>query len=156
MKQLREGLVVLMVCIFVAAGCSSDESQDLQALVESEVSDAIKARGYGPPTLSIVAPVAGAVVQSPFEVRVQARNLALAPSGSSADGEGHFHIRINEGCVDAGTAIPKNDQTLHVGSGGSSSQVELSQGRYQLCAQIGDGFHVAVNVFDTVEILVVE
>jgi hypothetical protein len=155
MRQLRVGLVVFLLCL-IAASCSTEQTEELQPLAKSEVSDAIQSRRDGPPTLSIVYPEDGAQVRSPFAVQIQARNLELAPSGTSADGEGHFHVRINEHCVESGAAIPVEENTLHIGSGKSTTEVDLTPGRYELCVQIGDGFHVAVNVVDTVEIWVVE
>ena len=141
----------------VAAGCSGgQQNQTLEPATLSRVSPAISNRDAGPPAIAFMAPLDGDVVSSPFVVQVQTDNIDLAPAGFSRDGEGHFHIRIGNGCMPAGKVLPQEDNTLHVGSGASTSEVELEPGTYELCAQLGDGFHVAVNVTDTITVEVVE
>ena len=146
-----------LAAVLILASCApADQGEAQQPDVLSRVSPAIELRSEGPPTISIVSPVDGAVVKSPFVVEVETENIALAPAGFSRDGEGHFHIRIGNGCMPAGKVLPTDDQTVHVGTGASTKEIDLPPGEYELCTQIGDGFHVGTNVTDTVTIRVTE
>ena len=112
-------------------------------------------RSGGRPELRVVEPVDGAVVEAPFVLRVETDNLELAAAGRTLDGEGHFHVMVDRECLHPGEVIPKDQVHLHVGSGADTLELDLPPGTYDLCAQIGDGFHVAVAVADTITVNVV-
>lgn len=81
-------------------------------------------------------------------------DFELAPKGRVRDGEGHFHVIIDHSCEPPSAQIPDDDLHLHVGSGAAETMVELEPGEHSLCVQLGDGFHTALKIFDTINITV--
>jgi hypothetical protein len=149
--------IVLTLLLLLGLGaCGVDGNDSDGELARGDVvSLALVDRGDGPPDLQVLEPADGAVVTSPFTIRVRAINFALAPAGRTLDGEGHWHVLLDQGCLAAGTVIPNDDVSLHVGSGASEAEFDLKPGRYDLCVQAGDGFHVAVNVSHSLSLTVV-
>lgn len=142
-------------CVGMIAGsCAPQAEISARPLGETHLSQAMTVRRGGEPSISILAPADGEVVRSPFVMEVVVTNFELAPAGGARDGEGHFHIRVDAPCLQAGEALPDDDRTIHIGSGDRFAEVALPRGTYQLCAQIGDGFHVAVNITDSMTVVV--
>jgi len=137
----------------VASACSSGQETAVP-IQEAPESIAFSERSDGPPALSIVEPVDGAVVTSPFNVTVASENFRFEPEGEARDGAGHFHVLIDHGCVSSGELIPEDNSHIHAGEGESTIEMSLPAGTYQLCVQTGDGFDVALGVFETVTVVV--
>ncbi len=147
----------LMVAFAIAsmmsvAGCTQEQRRTQVA--EAELSGALASRD-GEPTIRIVSPTNGGVVQPTFTVDVDVSNISLAPKGRTRDGEAHFHVLVDDGCLTPGVVIG-DDDAVHVGSGEASVEIELSPGPHKLCVQLGDGFHVAIAVTDTIDVIVDE
>jgi len=152
MKRARPPWSLLFGCLALIAGCSAESI----AIPESQVELEVSARAGGTPTVEVLEPTNGAVLASPFTVRVRTENVALAPAGRTLDGQAHWHVMTNGECLAAGQVIPKDDVHLHVGSGEEFAEFDLSPGTHDLCVQLGDGFHVAVAVTDIVTITVAD
>ena len=96
------------------------------------------------------------MVHGSFDLRVEARNVELSGVGRVRDGRVHVHVATNGECLSAGELIPHSAEYLHASNGESEIRVDLEPGTYELCAQLGDGFHVAMNVVDHVVVEVRE
>jgi len=140
-------LGAMTLLLSACGGADSTQGPEL----DPAMSEALASRD-GVPSIRIVSPAPGATVRQNLTVRVETENVRLAPAGTTHDGEGHWHLLIDQGCLDSGTVIPADEVTVHVGDGTDSVTVELAPGRHELCAQLGDGFHVAVAVTDSIEI----
>lgn len=137
-------LLALAVAAILAAGCGASE----QAVINSSpirLSDALAYRD-GPPTITIVSPLADATVVSPLMIEVEASNLALSPAGETRDGQGHLHVLIDQDCQDVGLLIPNGAKEIHLGDGRAAVELNLSPGQHEICVQVGDGFHTAVDI----------
>ncbi len=137
------------LALFLGACGDAEEARGPE--LQPEMSEALASRD-GEPSIRIGRPEPGATITQAVTVRVETENVRLAPAGTTHDGEGHWHLLIDQGCLDPGTVIPSDTVTVHVGDGTDSVTVDLSPGRHELCAQLGDGFHVAVAVPDSIEI----
>lgn len=138
-----------------AAACTDAAPETGDATDSNELSSALAFRD-GEPTIRFVSPTDGQTVSGPVRVEIETSNIELAPSGSSHDGEGHWHLLIDRDCIRAGELIPSEVDSVHVGSGEASAEFSLAPGRHELCAQVGDGFHVAVAITDSITINVAE
>ena len=76
----------------------------------------------------------------------------LEEAGEVNEGAGHFHVIADAGCVDVGDAITKDADHLHFGKGQTSGTIYLEPGSHELCLQVGDGVHEALDVTGTVTI----
>jgi len=111
---------------------------------------------------SFVSPSDGDLVTSPVSVVLAADGVDLVPSDIPAIGEGHPHVMADIGCYETGEYIPgpsRRDEAsgrFHLGDGSDSRQIELEPGTYELCVQLGDGFHTAFGETETITVTVVE
>lgn len=153
--------VPVRVVLCVALGLLAAACSDTSSLADGDggertippTPDALAFRS-GRPAIDIVAPVGGERVESPVRFRVEPENLELRPAGQTVDGEGHLHLLIDQPCLEPGTEIPKNARLIHLGDGSNRAEIDLPPGRHEVCIQVGDGFHVAVAITDTVEFIV--
>ena len=83
-----------------------------------------------------------------------AQGITIEEAGEVKDGAGHFHVIADAGCVDAGDAITKDADHVHFGKGQTSGTIYLEPGRHELCLQVGDGVHTALDITDTVKVTV--
>lgn len=142
----------------IALSCSADDTvraapADLDVSV---VSAALAMRDEQPPTIRIESPTEGATVTSPVSISIEATGFSLAKAGRVVDGEGHLHYMIDTPCLASGTVMPKDAAHVHVGSGSNEVELELPPGPHSICVQVGDGFHTAVAIIDTIDLIVVE
>lgn len=108
-------------------------------------------------SVSFASPSDGDVVTSPVSVVMAADGVTIEPAGEVNDGAGHFHVMVDEDCVDAGETIPgDSDAHLHFGKAQTETEIELEPGEHTLCLQIGDGEHTATELTDTITITVEE
>ncbi len=91
--------------------------------------------------VSLLEPLDGASLSSPFMVRFGIKGMAVAPAGDVLANSGHHHLVINAGPVAAGVPVPFNAQHLHFGRGQTETEVTLPPGQYTLTAQFANGAH---------------
>ena len=99
--------------------------------------------GMNTPTqkVSIVEPVDGAVVSSPFKLRFGVQGMTVAPAGTMTADTGHHHLLINLDVIPAGTTIPFTEGHMHFGKGQTEAEITLPPGTYKLTAQFANGAH---------------
>lgn len=78
-----------------------------------------------------------------------AEGITIEEAGEVREGAGHFHVIADAGCVEPGTAVPRDADNVHLGGGQSEGTIYLEPGTHELCLQVGDGAHVALDVTDT-------
>lgn len=143
---MRRIFICFLICIGSVSCVSDDHSMTEQkVMTTNEIIN---------PDIEIVSPKDGSKIHSKFEVKVKAVGFELMPKGEVKDGEGHFHIMVDQPCVTAGVVIPEDQGHVHVGDGSDSKELELLPGHHKLCVQIGDGFHVATNIKKTITVYV--
>lgn len=115
------------------------------------------AEASGEASVSFASPVDGDVVTSPVAVEMSADGVTIEPAGEVNDGAGHFHVMVDEACLDAGETIPGDSEAhLHFGKAQTETEIELEPGEHTLCLQVGDGEHTALGITDTVTFTVEE
>lgn len=121
----------------------------------TEFGDAQPVSPLRQPSIKVVSPADGATVPETFDIAVEVENLNLVAAGQSVVGEGHWHVIVDKGCLASGEPVPQEDEyNVHVGDGATVKTVTLPPGEHELCVQFGDGFHVAVNITDTLTVVV--
>lgn len=104
------------------------------------------------PTAALTAPLDGDRIAGPVDVEMAASGVAIVPAGEVTPGEGHFHVIADHDCLAPGTAIGKDADHVHFGTGASTGTIYLEPGTHSLCLQVGDGEHVALSATDSIEI----
>ncbi len=92
-------------------------------------------------SVSLVEPVNGATVNSPFKVRFGVKGMAVEPAGDIKLNSGHHHLVINGEAVPAGESVPFTERSLHFGKGQTETELTLPPGSYSLTAQFANGAH---------------
>jgi hypothetical protein len=108
----------------------------------------------GGSSVTLTAPEDGATVGGSVALTMSADGIAIEPAGEVRDDSGHFHVIADAGCVPAGEVVPKDADHLHFGQGQIEGTIALEPGRHDLCLQVADGAHEAMDVTDTVSITV--
>ena len=103
-------------------------------------------------TATFSSPTDGAHVAGGVDVTLTAEGITIEEAGEVRDGAGHFHVIADAGCLDSGEAIAKDVDHVHLGKGQSEATVYLAPGRHELCVQVGDGAHTALDVVDTISV----
>jgi hypothetical protein len=117
------------------------------------VAAACSARGDSA-SVSITSPDDGRRVAGTATIEMAAEGLTIEAAGEARDGAGHFHVIIDDGCVEEGEAVPKDVDHVHFGKGQSSGPLYLSPGDHELCLQAADGVHIARSETDTIDVKV--
>lgn len=104
------------------------------------------------PTAEFSAPADGATVAGGVAVEMVAQGITIEEAGEANAGAGHFHVIADAGCVDVGDAITKDGDHVHFGKGQTSGTIYLEPGSHDLCLQVGDGIHEALDITDTVTV----
>jgi hypothetical protein len=103
----------------------------------------------------IVTPHDGATVPALVTIVLRADGARLEPAGAIHSGAGHLHVAVDTPCVGASLPIETTvTRYWHIGGGGTMTTLELPPGRHRLCAQLGDGAHVAFGATDTITVTV--
>ncbi len=103
-------------------------------------------------TATFAAPSEGDTFAGGVVVDMAAEGVTIEEAGEVNDGAGHFHVIADAGCLDAGETITKDGDHVHFGKGQTTGTVYLEPGTHDLCLQVGDGVHEALDVTDTVTI----
>lgn len=107
-------------------------------------------------SVSFAEPSDGDAVSSPVQVEMQADNFIIEEAGEVRENAGHFHVVVDAGCVSEGETIPEDDSHIHFGDASTSGEVELEPGEHDLCLQVGDGEHTALDLTDEITVEVTE
>jgi hypothetical protein len=83
----------------------------------------------------------GDTVKSPFVVKMGVAGVAIAPAGEVKQGEGHHHLIVDSGPMEAGQIVPTDPTHLHFGKGQTETTVTLPPGKHTLTLQFADGAH---------------
>jgi hypothetical protein len=102
--------------------------------------------------VSFLSPPADATIAGSVSVVMEADGLTIEPAGEVHDGAGHFHVIADGGCLAKGATIPKDADHVHFGKGQTEGRIYLAPGAHELCLQVGDGTHVALNATDTIKV----
>jgi hypothetical protein len=103
-------------------------------------------------TATLTSPTDGAPVAGGVALAMTADGVTIEPAGEVRSGYGHFHLIADAGCTEQGTGIGKDADHLHFGKGQTDGMIYLEPGEHQLCLQVGDGAHAALDITDTVKV----
>jgi hypothetical protein len=106
------------------------------------------------PAVSISEPADGATVTGGVQVKMTAKGITIEPAGDVHENAGHFHLIADDGCLAAGTAVPRDATHVHLGKGQTEGTIYLAPGAHQLCLQVGNGAHISLAATDTVTVTV--
>jgi hypothetical protein len=138
LRMLMAGMSVSLLA-FGAAACGDDDDDD--------VADGTR----------ITSPEDGAEVTSPVRVTMETDEIDIVAIDDADPDDGHFHLMVDVGCVDEGEPIPVEEEGYnHYGDGSTSDELELEPGDYDLCLQVGDPGHIALDMTDEISITVTE
>ena len=101
---------------------------------------------------SFIAPSDGEAVSGAIQLSMAAEGIEIEEAGEARDGAGHFHVIADAGCVDSGEAIERDNDRVHFGKGQSTGAIYLAAGRHELCLQVGDGLHTALDVTSSINV----
>lgn len=104
------------------------------------------------PSATFSAPTDGATIAGGVALTMAAEGITIEEAGEVHDNAGHFHVIADAGCLTAGTAVPKDADHVHFGKGQSEGTIYLEPGSHELCLQVGDGVHAALDLTDTVTV----
>lgn len=96
----------------------------------------------------------GDVIAGAVDLTMTAVGVAIEPAGEVHEGAGHFHVIADTGCVAPGAPIERDADHVHFGKAQTEGKVYLEPGDHDLCLQVGDGEHNALDLTDEVEITV--
>lgn len=126
-------LALVVLVLAATAGCSDDDNST---------------------SVSITSPDDGGRIAGTATIEMAAEGLTIEAAGEPREGAGHFHVIIDDGCIDEGDPVPKDVDHVHFGKGQSSGSLYLTPGPHKLCLQAADGGHIARSETDTVDVLV--
>ena len=99
-------------------------------------------------TATFTSPEANAQVAGSVELEMAAEGITIEEAGEARDGAGHFHVIADAGCVSTGEGIAKDADHVHFGKGQTTGLIYLEPGSHDLCLQVGDGTHQALDITD--------
>lgn len=161
MRRLAPRLAILLVFVLVAAACGDDDDDDAAKSGDASASEDVASEDTAADatdseaSVSFVEPKSGATVARRFVVAMKATGIDIEPAAEGVrEGAGHFHVMVDTPCVEPGETIPKDAQHVHFGNGRSEGQLFLEPGEHELCLQVGDGAHTALDVTDEMAVTV--
>jgi len=131
--------VVVLASLVVVAGCGSSNQTQAPAASAGKV--------------SFVEPKDGATVKSPVHLKfaVEGYQISPVPQGTvetARPGMGHYHVGVDQDCLAPGATIVKGTPAwVHMGTGSSEIDMQLTPGQHKLALQIGDDLHKTVEGF---------
>ena len=99
------------------------------------------------PRVFFVEPKNGATVTSPVHMKFGSEGIEIAavPPGdvtTTRPGKAHYHVGIDQDCLQAGKTIVKGTPSwVHFGDGKSEFESQLTPGKHKLALQLGDDLH---------------
>lgn len=102
----------------------------------------------------LVNPEDGAVLHGPVALEMAAEGIEIEAAGEARDDAGHFHVIADGGCAEPGATIGADADHVHFGRAQTDGVLYLGPGQHDLCLQVGDGVHTALDVTDTVTVTV--
>jgi len=133
MKRSTSSLL-MMGAAMMLSGQLAAQSTDAETGASAEAPSA--------PTVTIVSPQDGDVVESPVTVVFGIQGMTLAPAGTYEPDTGHHHLLIDTRPGDTGVPIPASEQSIHFGKAQSQATIELTAGQHTLQLVLGDGNHI--------------
>ena len=88
-------------------------------------------------------PKEGAKVRSPAKLVFGVEGMEVRPAGELVENTGHHHVIIDSKGIEAGQAVPKDEQHIHFGKGQTEAEIELPPGQHTLTMQFADGNHMS-------------
>lgn len=129
----------------------------LYALSFAALTAACDLRDFVPiPGISVVQPKNEALVTTPVYFELDAKNWDIEPPSAQRDGAGYFVLILQGGCQTPGRLMPFEPQYVHLADGAFTAWVDLSPGTYEVCVQVADGNHRAMNLTEMVKFEVVD
>lgn len=104
------------------------------------------------PSVSFAAPLDGDEIAGSVPLEMVAEGITIEPAGDVHEGAGHFHVLADAGCATTGEAIAKDADHVHFGKAQTEGRIYLGPGEHELCLQVGDGAHHALDLTDTVTV----
>lgn len=90
-----------------------------------------------------IAPLDGAVVANPVEVKFGLRGMGVAPAGVDMENTGHHHLLIDLDAIpNPNLPLPTTDQVVHFGKGQTETTLTLAPGQHTLRLVVGNHLHV--------------
>jgi uncharacterized protein YfaP (DUF2135 family) len=96
---------------------------------------------WAEPSVHFVAPVDGATVGNPIQVKMAVDGMKVMPAGELVAGTGHHHLIVDGQPVPMGEAVPADTTHLHFGKGQTETELTLPPGKHTLTLQFADGKH---------------
>ena len=103
-------------------------------------------------SVALSSPADGASVAGGVPLEMTADGVTIEEAGEVHDGAGHFHVIADAGCLAEGESIVRDADHVHFGAGQSEGTIYLEPGSHELCLQVGNGVHVALDITDSVTI----
>ena len=103
-------------------------------------------------TVTFASPVEGASIAGSVPLAMTAEGITIEAAGEVHSGAGHFHVIADAGCVADGESIVRDADHVHFGGGQDAGVIYLEPGIHELCLQVGDGIHTALDITDRLTI----
>ena len=98
------------------------------------------------PRVFFVEPKNNASSASPVHLKFGSEGIEISPVPADAKtarpGMAHYHLGIDQDCLEAGKTIVKGTPSwVHFGDGKSEIDTQLTPGKHKLALQLGDDLH---------------
>jgi len=91
--------------------------------------------------VSFDTPKDGATVSQTFKVKMDVDGMKVHKAGDIVEGTGHFHIIIDDHCVNKGEVVAHDATHKHFGKGQTETELKLAPGDHTLALQFANGHH---------------
>ncbi len=153
MKRFPRILAVTIALALVGAACGDDDDQPATS-GEVGPTTPIDDDTSSDASAAFTVPDDGAAMAQRFNIQMEADGIEIEPAGEVNEGAGHFHVMVDVGCVEPGETIPNDDAHRHFGGGQLEAQLFLEPGEHELCLQVADGAHDALDITDEITVTV--
>lgn len=123
-------LPAVLLCFAALSACGSDDTA----------------------SASFESPADGETVAGGVRMTMAAEGITIEEAGEAREGAGHFHVIADDACTATGETIGKDADHVHFGKAQAEGVIYLEPGSHDLCLQVGDGVHTALDVTDTVTV----
>jgi hypothetical protein len=135
----------VLVVVGGLAACGDDEPTPVVGGDGEEVAG---------PNVALAEPLDGDVIAGGVELTMTAVGVAIEPAGEVHEGAGHFHVIADAGCTPPGAPIERDADHVHFGMAQTEGKIYLEPGEHDLCLQVGNGEHSALDLTDEVTITI--